>query len=246
MDKENNSSNDQNNTSSQPETPATSSSQPVQTEQTEQNEQNDMNQNTSHAPETQPPSPEPAADISSISVDKSEKALSIGRILFVIAFFAVIVGVIMGVMYFTKTGIFGEKRISAGNHSFVINENEWQISDVDETKNSITLNGNENNGAMMSISDNPVLTNYQYNDESAMQSLGIFGDVTSSEKNSGNVKCMVYDTTTDYQGVNISMKIALCNVSNDYNALLGVASQNSSMLDKYLDKGIEILKTGQK
>ena len=99
---------------------------------------------------------------------------------------------------------------------------------------------------MLSISDNPALSNYQYNDESAGQSLGIFGDVTTAEKNSGNVNCMVYDTTTDYQGVNISMKIALCSVSGNYNALLGVASQNSDLLNEYLDKGIEILKTGQK
>lgn len=57
---------------------------------------------------------------------------------------------------------------------------------------------------------------------------------------------MVYDTSTSYQGVSFYLKSAFCDISNNYNAIVAAASQNSNVLEKYLNEGIEILKTGQK
>ena len=179
------------------------------------------------------------------TAEKSEKMHNIGRVLFVFCFFALVIGSIMAVLYFTKSGIFGEKRISTGNHSFIINENNWQIDEINESDYSITLTNNNDN-VMLSITDNPLLSDYQYDEKSVAQALGAIGSTTSTKKTSGNIDCIVYDTDTSYQGVSIQLKSAVCNIANDYNAAVSVASQNNSILEKYLNEGIEILQTGQK
>lgn len=182
-----------------------------------------------------------------MSIDqKSEKSHNIGRALFVICFFALIIGGIIAALYFTKSGIFGEERISTGNHSYIVDKNDWQIDEVDESDYSITLSSNSGD-IMLSINDNPQLSDYQYDSPSVAQTLGAIGSAGSgTKKTSGNISCMVYDSTSSYQGVNIKLKYAFCNVANDYNALIGIASQSNSSLEKYLDEGIKILQTGQK
>lgn len=240
MDKDNQLRNDQNNFSSQSNVPATPNPQLVQAEQ------NQTSENASPTFTPQIIASGPAADISSSTVDKTEKALNVRRILFVIGCFILIIGGIIGVMYFTKAGIFGEKRISAGNHSFLINEHDWLINEVDESDYSITLDSNDENNITLSITDNPALSNYRYDDQSAGQAIGLIGKTTATKKTSEDVNCMVYDTSTSHQGVSFYLKSAFCDISNNYNAIVAVASQNSNVLEKYLNEGIEILKTGQK
>lgn len=178
--------------------------------------------------------------------EESEKKHNISRVLFVLCLFILVIGGIIAALYFTKSGIFGEKRISTGNHNFVINENDWQVKEVDESNYSITLENNNDN-IMLSITDNPLLSDYQYNDKTVMQALGRIGHSTSgTERTFGDTDCMVYDTNTSYQSVSIQLKFAVCNVANNYNVVVGVASQNNSTLEKYLNEGIKIIQTGQK
>lgn len=178
--------------------------------------------------------------------DKPEKTQNTKRVLVALGAFVILIGGIIGVMYFTKAGIFGEKRISAGNHSFLINEHDWLINEVDESDYSITLDSNDENNITLSITDNPALSNYKYDDQSAGQAIGLIGKTTATKKTSEDVNCMVYDTSTSYQGVSFYLKSAFCDISNNYNAIVAAASQNSNVLEKYLNEGIEILKTGQK
>ena len=178
--------------------------------------------------------------------DKPEKTQNTKRVLVALGAFVILIGGIIGVMYFTKAGIFGEKRISAGNHSFLINEHDWLINEVDESDYSITLDSNDENNITLSITDNPALSNYKYDDQSAGQAIGLIGKTTATKRTSEDVNCMVYDTSTSYQGVSFYLKSAFCDISNNYNAIVAAASQNSNVLEKYLNEGIEILKTGQK
>ena len=236
MDKNGQPTNDQNNPISQPDmaAPPIKNAEPINT-----------NGDASPSPNSQIIASGPVVGDTPVVPDRPEKARNVGRALFVFGFFILIIGGIIGVFYFAKIGIFGEKRISTGNHSFAINENNWQVDEVDESDYSITLTSVSDN-AMMSITDNPTLSNYQYDDQSAQQALDILGKTTGTKKSFGDVNCMVYDTATSFQGVNISMKSAVCNVSNEFNAVVSTASQDSSILEKYLNEGIEILKTGQK
>ena len=187
----------------------------------------------------------PVTDSLNLATDKSEKMHNFIRVSFACGFFILVIASIIGIMYYAKLGIFGEKRVSAGNHSYAINENSWEIGEIDESDYSISLNSIKDKVYLI-ISDNPMLSTVPYDDQSAGQALGTLGQTSGIEKSFGDIGCIVYTSTVSRQGATVEMKTAFCNVADDYNALVSVASQNSTILDKYIEDGVNILKTGQK
>ncbi len=185
-----------------------------------------------------------SSDIPSPSLSHSEQGQNSLRIILAIGSLLLFLGIGVGAMYMTKTGFFKDNSISAGNHSFVIDESKWEINEIDKENNLITLIG-KNEKVMVSISDIPELSNYPYDDPSTKQYLGLIGKVNTSKKNYGDIRCAVYDTSTKTKGETVHMNVSICNIQDNTNVMIGIIS-NQDNLEQYFNEGINILKTAKK
>lgn len=205
----------------------------------------DENTGISVDPNFQRPAPSISSNAPSSYNDKSDLSQNSMRIGLAVLSLLFIVGAGVATMYFTKTGFFRDDSISTGNHSFSINRNEWSRSDVDETEYSITLYDEDAN-VTIGISDNPLFSSYSYDAQYFKNEIRqLDSKITTSKKDTGNIKCVVYGGTMSMQDVNIPFEAAICDTSKNYNVMVSVFSINKNLLDQYLDKGINIIKTGK-